>query len=220
MGKRRIVMGGIVWALHAMVAASTVSADDCITPLAPLFANVNASSAGAEVIMPYLQQNDSNRDGFYESLTYSYTVYKNNTNTKLYSSTAKTGWYPTVSCPYPKSRDSYTRPQFIRSGKWVVTGHDLNMECYGNTGYDELHHTFVYVADVSNAGGVVNTLTINRARLEAVELVDYNSDGTSELMISMHPEGTVVHQLRIVVKNLTTWATISDRIYNVSNVQD
>jgi hypothetical protein len=220
MDKRKIVVGGIVLALHVVAAASTASADECITPLAPLFANVNTSYAGAEVIMPYLQQNDSNRDGHYESLTFYYNVYRNNTNTKLYSSTAKTGWYPTVTCATPRWWDTYTRPQFLRSGKWVVTGHGLTMECENSTGSGESHTTFVYVADVSKAGGTVNTLTVNRARLEAVELVDYNSDGTNELMVSMHPEGSVVHQLRIVIKNLTTWATVSDRIYNVSNVRD
>jgi hypothetical protein len=94
------------------------------------------------------------------------------------------------------------------------------MECDSNAGDSEAHNTFVYVADVSKSGGAVNTLMFAKAELEAIELVDYNSDGVGDLMVSMHVEGAAVEQLRIVVKNLANWATLSDKVYAVSNVKD
>jgi len=218
MKNRRKAVSGMVGVLSTLLAASAVYANDSITYMAPLFANVNATSAGTEVIMPYFKYNDVDKNGYYESLTYFYNILPNNSTTRLYYSTPKSSILPAVTCSSPTWKESYSNPQFTRYGKWVVTGHDMVMECNGSGGYKEVHNTFVYVADTSKSGGIVNTLILNNNELESIELINYNSDGVQDLMISMHVEGAATEKIRVVVKDFATWATLSDKTFAVSNI--
>jgi hypothetical protein len=215
MNKGKIACG--VLSIGLFVASSNAQADDSVK-IASLLANINAGYAGAEVIMPYFKYSDANNDGYYESLTFWHNIYQNNTTTKLYSNTAKAASFPAVSCTNPYWKESYSNPQFVRSSSWVITGNDMTMECESPSGHNESHNTFIYSANSASATGVVNTFIVNNARLNSVELADYNSDGVQDLIITMNPQGVTTDQVRVVVKNISNWSTISDKTYVVGNI--
>jgi hypothetical protein len=73
------------------------------------------------------------------------------------------------------------------------------------------------MADVSKAGGAVRTLTLKNADLSSLELGDYNGDGKIDLIACMSIHAQTTTKLRILVKNINTWATISDKTYPVGN---
>ena len=100
----------------------------------------------------------------------------------------------------------------------MVMGSNLQMWCSSSTGRKENSNTFVYVADVSKAAGVVWTMVVNSHELFSAKLSDYNGDGKLDLVVVMKNLSIVTGgYLRTIVKNLDTWAIISDKTYYVSN---
>ena len=58
----------------------------------------------------------------------------------------------------------------------------------------------------------------NSHELFSAKLSDYNGDGKLDLVVVMKNLSIVTGgYLRTIVKNLDTWATISDKTYYVSN---
>lgn len=180
MPKKRLGIGTVV-ALSIVFALSLPAAADEFLDLRPLIGNVTGTSPGSEVIAPYFRCNDANSDDICESVTVWYNIYKNNSTIKLYNSTPKTCSYPAVTCTAPFDIDQDDSPKFIRTGKWMVTGMSLQTECESYAGDGEAYYTFIYMADVSKAAGVVRTLFIKNAEMNSMELSDYNSDGIADL---------------------------------------
>lgn len=198
-----------------LLFAGTSQAEGFIS-FKPLLVNIN-SSAGIETIMPHFILKDSNSDGFSESMTYYYDVYKYASTTKLYSTTAKSAATPAVTCTNPYWKEAYhSEPVFVRSGKWVATGNNLVMECESQAnGHVEAYNTFIYMADASLQGGVTRTLTVNNAELKSLELLAYDSDTQLDLVATVLTNSSNKTYARIIVKNITTWATIADKTYLV-----
>lgn len=217
MKRFRRFLTGIMVALGVLSVGSIASAEEFMD-LTPLFGNVNVAVPGVEVIMPLIQENDANKDKYSESVTFYFRVFRNNTTTLLYNTTPKVAPYPARTCTVPMSFDSWVEPTFVRSGKWMVMGSNLQMWCSSSTGRKENSNTFVYVADVSKAAGVVWTMVVNSHELFSAKLSDYNGDGKLDLVVVMKNLSIVTGgYLRTIVKNLDTWATISDKTYYVSN---
>ena len=217
MKRFRRFLTGIMVALGVFSVGSIASAEEFMD-LTPLFGNVNVAVPGVEVIMPLIQENDANKDKYSESVTFYFRVFRNNTTTLLYNTTPKVAPYPARTCTVPMSFDSWVEPTFVRSGKWMVMGSNLQMWCSSSTGRKENSNTFVYVADVSKAAGVVWTMVVNSHELFSAKLSDYNGDGKLDLVVVMKNLSIVTGgYLRTIVKNLDTWATISDKTYYVSN---
>ena len=217
MKRFRRFLTGIMVALGVLSVGSIASAEEFMD-LTPLFGNVNVAVPGVEVIMPLIQENDANKDKYSESVTFYFRVFRNNTTTLLYNTTPKVAPYPARTCTVPMSFDSWVEPTFVRSGKWMVMGSNLQMWCSSSTGRKENSNTFVYVADVSKAAGVVWTMVVNCHELFSAKLSDYNGDGKLDLVVVMKNLSIVTGgYLRTIVKNLDTWATISDKTYYVSN---
>lgn len=217
MKRFRRFLTGIMVALGVLSVGSIASAEEFMD-LTPLFGNVNVAVPGVEVIMPLIQENDANKDKYSESVTFYFRVFRNNTTTLLYNTTPKVAPYPARTCTVPMSFDSWVEPTFVRSGKWMVMGSNLQMWCSSSTGRKENSNTFVYVADVSKAAGVVWTMVVNSHELFSAKLSDYNGDGKFDLVVVMKNLSIVTGgYLRTIVKNLDTWATISDKTYYVSN---
>lgn len=183
----------------------------------PLFADVNSSAAGLEAIMPHFILKDTNNDGYSETMTFNYDIYKIGTTQKLYSTTLKSAALPAVTCTNPQWKEGYHHePVFVRTGKWVATGNNLIMECGSQIGEDvEAYNTFIYMADTSVQGGVIRTLTIKNTELKTLELFDYNADGQSDLVITLLKNSDNKTYARILAKNITSWATIADTTYLV-----
>ena len=160
MKRFRRFLTGIMVALGVLSVGSIASAEEFMD-LTPLFGNVNVAVPGVEVIMPLIQENDANKDKYSESVTFYFRVFRNNTTTLLYNTTPKVAPYPARTCTVPMSFDSWVEPTFVRSGKWMVMGSNLQMWCSSSTGRKENSNTFVYVADVSKAAGVVWTMVVN-----------------------------------------------------------
>jgi hypothetical protein len=208
----------LIVCLSIVFALSLPAAADDFIDMTSLVANVNAKSPGKEVIVPYFRFNDANGDDLSESLTIWYNVFKYNSTTKLYNSTPKTCAYPVVTCSKPLYvENEEDGVKFIRSGNWMITGINLQMECYSASDDGEAYNTFIYMADVSKAGGAVRTLTLKNADLSSLELGDYNGDGKIDLIAGMSIHTQTTTKLRILVKNINTWATISDKTYPISN---
>ena len=217
MKRFRRFLTGIMVALGVLSVGSIASAEEFMD-LTSLFGNVNVAVPGVEVIMPLIQENDANKDKYSESVTFYFRVFRNNTTTLLYNTTPKVAPYPARTCTVPMSFDSWVEPTFVRSGKWMVMGSNLQMWCSSSTGRKENSNTFVYVADVSKAAGVVWTMVVNSHELFSAKLSDYNGDGKLDLVVVMKNLSIVTGgYLRTIVKNLDTWATISDKTYYVSN---
>lgn len=217
MKRFRRFLTGIMVALGVLSVGSIASAEEFMD-LTPLFGNVNVAVPGVEVIMPLIQENDANKDKYSESVTFYFRVFRNNTTTLLYNTTPKVAPYPARTCTVPMSFDSWVEPTFVRSGKWMVMGSNLQMWCSSSTGRKENSNTFVYVTDVSKAAGVVWTMVVNSHELFSAKLSDYNGDGKLDLVVVMKNLSIVTGgYLRTIVKNLDTWATISDKTYYVSN---
>lgn len=217
MKRFRRFLTGIMVALGVLSVGSIASAEEFMD-LTPFFGNVNVAVPGVEVIMPLIQENDANKDKYSESVTFYFRVFRNNTTTLLYNTTPKVAPYPARTCTVPMSFDSWVEPTFVRSGKWMVMGSNLQMWCSSSTGRKENSNTFVYVADVSKAAGVVWTMVVNSHELFSAKLSDYNGDGKLDLVVVMKNLSIVTGgYLRTIVKNLDTWATISDKTYYVSN---
>ena len=217
MKKCRKFLTGMMVVLAFFSVSSPVLADEFMD-FTPMFGNVNAAVPGVEVLMPLIKDNDANNDKYSESLTFYFRVFKNNTITPLYNTVAKAALYPVRTCTVPMRFDSWITPTFVRSGKWMIMGGNLRMECSSSTGEKENSNTFIYIADVSRAGGVVQTMVINNFELFSVKIIDYNSDGKLDLLVVMKNLAiTTGTNLRTIVRNLDTWAIISDKTYYVSN---
>lgn len=91
----------------------------------PLLGDVTSSIPSIEIIIPYFRYNAFPP----KSLTIWYNIYENNSTTKLYGSTPKTVAYPAFTCGTPSTGVMNESEKFILSGKWMIAGVNLRMEC-------------------------------------------------------------------------------------------
>jgi hypothetical protein len=99
----------------------------------------------------------------------------------------------------------------------MITGLSVATDCWSEVdGERETRNTFLYIADVSVAGGEVRTLLFKNAELTGVDLVDIDGDGTQDLMATMTIYGETTQKLRIYGMDIESGNPITNRTYLVS----
>ena len=213
--KRKIIVA-MMATLGLFSVSSRVMASDFLT-LAPLIADVNATSAGAEFIIPHFVEKDTNADTLADKLLFRYDVFAYNSKNKLYSTASKATVFPAPSCAAPQWQNGDVDPIFVRSGKWMITGMNVATECWSETeGEQEKTNAFLYIADVSVAGGEVHTLLFKNLELSGVDLVDINGDTKPDLMATMMISGQTNENVRIYGVDLQSGSVITDQTYLIS----
>lgn len=185
-----------------------------------MIGDVNADGA-VEMIVPYLKLTDTNSDGYQDQGSINFRILKNNSTTVLYSTTAQTANFPAMTCTNAYNHDSWFAPRFMSYGKWRVVGSNMFMDCYNTNGDQEAVNTFIYVADVTKKDGVTRKLVYTNHELWSAQFYDYDSDGDKDFIFMMQDNrNTSGVYMRTVVKDLTTWSTLSDKSIFISNYKD
>lgn len=146
-------------------------------------ADLSAAHAGFEVAVPVFTLNDTNSDGYPETIDVKYDVYSLGTTTKRYSSTTKTVNTPALGSCNPATaadKTDFTRTWVGRAttSKRITLVLEMTLDC----GAEYNQRVVVYSADVSagNKTGAWSYSTTGSKSLIAANGMDLDNDGINE----------------------------------------
>jgi hypothetical protein len=221
MSKKKTFLRSLI-AIGFVTISTTALADDAFISVKPLIADINGNNDGVEIVAPRFTLSDKDQNGVLDTMNIRYDVYPitpsptpTTVPPKLYSTAGKIGAFPATPCQDPQWSEAYHEPIFARSGNWVATGNMMIAECGTLSGEQDIQNAFVYVADASQAADPARawTISIPNAILKSMEIIDYDQNGSNELMIMAIKESAGVVRGRIIIKNIETGDTISDVLY-------
>lgn len=151
-------------------------------------ADLSGANTGFEVAVPRFTLNDANSDGYPETMSIKYDVYKLGTTTKLYSSVSKTVNTPALgSCnPATASDDTdFTKSWVGRAttSKRITLVLEVTLDC----GSEYNQRVVIYSADVSagNKAGAWSYSTTGSKWLIAANGIDLTNDGVNDNLALM-----------------------------------
>jgi|GEM_PF-4748987 len=213
--KKRI-LSSLAAALLA-ITGSVQAAEGEPMDLSALAANVNASNAGVELIVPKFTISAS-------GVTFYFRIMKPNTGSTggaaLYSTTAKSMSFPSLSGCGTGNTPEYDigGVKFLRFGNYAVAGIDLNAWCY-NQGNLSADNTYVYIVDVSASGKTPKLLSFTGKGLFGLNLTGNNNGkgSTTDLMISSVTESDASMDMTVSFYDFSTGSTYSTNIATVAS---
>ena len=192
--------------------ASSVGASELVN-LKPLVKDAIASNPGMEVIVPVIEEFDDNADFYPDRITVKFRVYAAGTLQKLLTTPQRRFNPPANPCQNPSFTDWDWEADFIGEDN-ISTGISLvfEVECSeSGGGFEEGYGTFVYVANTGTTGsGWAKTWSREAA---AFDLVDWDDDGTLEVMVVLAHEVGNTETLRYVFLRKGNGVVESDRSY-------
>lgn len=216
---KKCILSTLTVALFAVAGSAQAAANGGeVMDLSPLAANVNASNAGVELIVPNFVVSAS-------GVTFNYRVMKPNTGNTggslLYATTAKALSFPSLSGCGTGNTPEYDMGgvKFLRFGNYAIAGIDLNAWCYNQTSYTDLNadNTYVYIVDASASGKAPKLLSITGKALLGLNLTSNNNGAgsTTDLMITTQVETDTAASATISFYDFTTGSIYSNNTATV-----
>lgn len=177
------LLGGVTLAC----ACSIASADQ--------FLNLEPNFMNGAVFVPLFTNIDTDLDGYPDKMTVRYNVYTAGTTTKSLATKPRTVAYPPVPCTSPVSGDRDFDTRFAgaasTSRRHIIL--DLYTTCVesGTGEPKEAHRAVLYSANVVSSGASWMKYW-NGWSVVGATRVDWDSDGTAEMMLGLeNPAGKV-----------------------------
>lgn len=172
----------------ALFSAATLAPADDFVNMAPLVRDFVAGSAGSEAAIPMFKFGDANGDQNPDLVMY-FNVFTAGTNTKLHNTPPKRVEAPAFPCtnPDPNTIENDWTVKFLglNTSTRIHALVTVSLGCYEQAvGWKETFRTFIYSTDASKADGATWTKVYDYD-MAGFDGVDWDADGTNELMVSM-----------------------------------
>jgi hypothetical protein len=182
----------IAAAIFAVGAGLAQAEPPALLEMSPLYKEVLESNEGIELVHPYAKWNDTNADGYAETVFVRFDVYDAAGTVKLLSTPGKLYTLPASPCVSPIWRDGPYLDGFKFLGGNVLRSHvamNIRVECEDMDGggvFKEAFKTLIYSADPSNAasGAWAKGFNLQLVSFDGID-VDQNDGGANELVLTM-----------------------------------
>lgn len=182
----------IATAVLALFAAAAQAEPYALLEMSPLYKEVTDTNEGIELVHPYAKWNDTNADGYADTMLFRFDVYDVAGTVKLWNTPGKVFTLPASPCVAPQWREGPYLESFKFAGGNVVRSHvamGIRVECQESAPpfeYKEAFKTLIYSADPGNAvsGVWVKGYNMELVGFEGID-VDQNDGGTNELVLTM-----------------------------------
>lgn len=198
--------------IACLFSAPTIQAEDFIS-LVPLARDFVSTSPGGEAAIPIFKFGDANSDGK-PDLSFNFNVFTAGTKTKLFSTPVRTVVIPPLPCTQPGETDKKWTVKFLGAGTRIHALIQLEIGCWDNADstWKDAYRAFVYSTDASKAAGATWAQRYDNSSI-GLDGVDWDNDGTTELMLSLESPTSTGGGIRILFLHPVTGTVESDKTY-------
>ena len=189
------------------------------------FLNLEANFMNGAVFVPLFTQIDTNLDGTADKLQMRFNVYTAGTTTKTLSTKPRAVAYPADPCT---NSSSINRDFSVRFAGAISTARrhmiiDMYTECWesGTGELKEAHTAVLYSAKVVSGTGAGSSWVKNWNGWQVLGStgVDWDSDGTTEMMLSMTKDVSNSTKARNLFIQMSDGTIEADNIYTAGIAQ-
>ena len=202
----------LVSSLALMFTAGTASASGLINAK-PLMKELMNGSPGLEMVVPLIEEVDSNQDNYPDKIKVRFRVYAGGTTNNLLSTVQRNFTPPAAPCQNWQWLDWDWDVDFIgEEGKWTGMVLYYYVECQEiEGGIEEAEAAFVYMAKTSDTG-TSWAKSWNRWMISA-HIDDWDNDAQEEVSVILGVESNNTEKFRVIHMKKTSGNVESDKSY-------